>query len=244
MVAVAHAQWSTTSNNIYNTNTGYVGIGKSTPTVELDVLGKVAAEGFQLLNNGWSDNAIQSVYGSSIYELIGTYNAWDPNGVFIAAYNQPNGQSTGVNYQTKNVYIGNPFTGSNYVAVNLVTGGVGIGTTHTNDPNNRLFVETGIRTRQVTVDQATWPDYVFAPSYKLPSLDSVSRYIECHHRLSDMPSADSVAKNGVELGAGEAKLLKKIEELTLYVIELNKKNENLQNEVDELKELVDKKKGR
>jgi len=113
--------------------------------------------------------------------------------------------------------------------VNSQTGNVGIGTLHINDATYKLYVENGIRTRKVVVDQAAWPDYVFQPGYRRPSLDSVARYIQDNHHLPDMPSADSVAKNGINLGDNQAQLLKKIEELTLYVIELRK-------ELDELKQ--------
>jgi len=113
--------------------------------------------------------------------------------------------------------------------VNSRTGNVGIGTLNINDATYKLYVENGIRTRKIVVDQATWPDYVFQPGYHRPSLDSVAQYIQANHHLPGMPSADSVAQNGINLGDNQAQLLKKIEELTLYVIELRK-------EVDQLKQ--------
>jgi len=112
-------------------------------------------------------------------------------------------------------------------------GSVGIGTFNTSDATYRLFVETGIRTRKVTVDQSTWPDYVFKPSYVLPPLSSVATYIRDNGHLPDMPSADSVAKNGVDLGSSQAVLLKKIEELTLYVIQQQKEIDALKKEIRE-----------
>jgi hypothetical protein len=110
-------------------------------------------------------------------------------------------------------------------------GSVGIGTSSTGDAGYKLFVETGIRTRKITVDQATWPDYVFRPGYMLLPLSSVAAYIKDNGHLPDMPSADSVAKNGVDLGSNQAVLLKKIEELTLYVIQQQKEIEALKEEV-------------
>jgi hypothetical protein len=114
--------------------------------------------------------------------------------------------------------------------VNSQTGNVGIGTLHINDATYKLYVENGIRTRKIVVDQAAWPDYVFQPGYHCPSLDSVARYIQDNHHLPDMPSADSVAKNGINLGDNQAQLLKKIEELTLYVIELRKELDALKQQ--------------
>lgn len=103
-------------------------------------------------------------------------------------------------------------------------GNVGIGTTSINDLNYKLFVETGIRTRRVKVDQTGWPDYVFHSTYKLPSLQDLEAYIRKNNHLPDMPSAKEVQENGLDIGDNQAALLKKIEELTLYIIEQEKTN--------------------
>jgi hypothetical protein len=100
-------------------------------------------------------------------------------------------------------------------------GAVGIGTALPG--SNKLAVEGTIGARKVVVTQtAPFPDYVFDRGYRLPSLDSVGRYIEAHHHLSEMPSAESVARSGLDLGDNQTILLKKIEELTLYIIEQDK----------------------
>lgn len=220
--------------------TGNVGIGNSSPQYPLDVYGTVSSSNLLLSNKNpaaGADLTLQATYGTTQFDLVSVHQGWDPKAVYLAGYNASNATASGwTTLATQHVYIGTAaFNNTNYLYVNLMNGGVGIGTTNTNDPNNRLFVETGIRTRKVTVDQATWPDFVFSPGYRLSSLDSLEGYIVANHRLPDMPSADSVAKNGVELGSGEAALLKKVEELTLYMIELNKKNEQLQQEVEALK---------
>jgi hypothetical protein len=110
------------------------------------------------------------------------------------------------------------------------TGNVGIGTTNITDANYKLFVETGIRTRKVKVDQSTWPDYVFYQQYKLPSLIEVESFIKSNNHLPDVPSAAEVEKDGLNLGDNQAVLLKKIEELTLYLIDINKKVDKLTQE--------------
>lgn len=135
-----------------------------------------------------------------------------------------------------------------YLSVST-NGSLGIGTTKNTDANYKLFVETGIRTRKVVVDQVTWPDYVFKPGYSLPTLSSVADYIKLNQHLPDMPSADSVVKAGVNLGDNQAQLLKKIEELTLYTIdqqqqleELKQQNKKMQEQIGMLMKMGAKKK--
>ncbi|WP_214228803.1 tail fiber protein [Pedobacter sp. B4-66] len=101
-------------------------------------------------------------------------------------------------------------------------GDVGIGTT---TPNAKLAVNGKIRAQEIKVETANWPDYVFAKGYQLPSLQETEQYIRDKGHLPGIPSAEEVKANGVDLGEMNAKLLKKIEELTLHLIELEKKNE-------------------
>jgi len=76
----------------------------------------------------------------------------------------------------------------------------------------------------VTVQmQSGWSDYVFEKAYQLPSLTEVKSYIDQNKHLPDVPSADEVAKEGIDLGEMNKILLKKVEELTLYLIEKDKK---------------------
>jgi hypothetical protein len=117
-------------------------------------------------------------------------------------------------------------------------GNVGIGTSNTADINYKLFVESGIRTRKVKVDITAWPDYVFKPTYQLPSLNELEKYLQKNQHLPEVPSATEVEKNGIDLGSNQAILLKKVEELTLYMIDLNKKVEALAKENEELKKKV------
>lgn len=118
-------------------------------------------------------------------------------------------------------------TGNPKMVINN-NGVVGIGNTaglaSGTDPY-KLYVEGGIRTRKLKVDASAtnWPDYVFEPAYSLRSLASLEAFIKANKHLPDVPSADEVGKDGVDVGEVQAALLKKVEELTLYVIELNKK---------------------
>lgn len=79
---------------------------------------------------------------------------------------------------------------------------------------------------------ATWPDYVFAKDYPLPSLNEMELHIKEKGHLSDIPSATEVKAKGIDLGDMNAKLLKKIEELTLHLIEQNKRVEKLENQLN------------
>lgn len=113
------------------------------------------------------------------------------------------------------------------------SGSVGIGTTSINN-TYKLFVEGAIRSRKVKVDQATWPDYVFDFSYRLRSLEEVQQYISQHKHLPDVPSADEIQSEGLDLGETQAVLLRKIEELTLYLIAQDKKIAALEQAVKQL----------
>lgn len=116
---------------------------------------------------------------------------------------------------------------------------IGTGSLYPNAGPYKLFVEGGMRTRKVKVDLVTpWPDYVFEPSYDLRSLGGLEAYIKEFKHLPDVPSADEASKNGVDLGETQAVLLKKIEELTLYVIEQNKRMDAQQKMIEEQQKLL------
>ena len=102
---------------------------------------------------------------------------------------------------------------------------VGIGTMPPSEGIYNLYVAGGILTEEVKVQlKSEWSDYVFSPDYKLRALKDVETYISKNQHLPDMPTSENVKQDGINLGEMNALLLKKIEELTLYVIEL--KNEN------------------
>lgn len=111
-------------------------------------------------------------------------------------------------------------------------GKLSIGTIKSSDPNYKLFVETGIRTRKVKVDQATWPDYVFEEDYPLPTLKEIEKHINEYKRLPEIPSAKEIKSEGLDLGEINKKLLQKIEELTLYLIEQNKRLEAMEKKLE------------
>ncbi len=97
---------------------------------------------------------------------------------------------------------------------------------------------TALFTKATVRLTGTWPDYVFEPTNKLPTLAEVEAYITKHKHLEGVPSAAEVKEKGIDLGDNQTVLLKKVEELTLYMIELNKKVEVLAKENEELKQKV------
>lgn len=98
-------------------------------------------------------------------------------------------------------------------------GYVGIGV---KSPTEKLSVKGKIRAQEIKVDATNWPDYVFVKGYELPPLAETERHIKEKGHLPGIPSAAEVTEKGIELGEMNKKLLQKIEELTLHLIEQNK----------------------
>ena len=105
-------------------------------------------------------------------------------------------------------------------------GNVGIGTI--TPGAYRLAVNGKIRAKEVKVETG-WSDFVFEDDYDLPTLAEVEQFIKVNKHLPEIPSAQEVAENGVNLGEMEAKLLQKIEELTLYIIQQEKRIKQLES---------------
>ncbi|MDI9364930.1 MAG: hypothetical protein QM541_08260 [Flavobacterium sp.] len=132
--------------------------------------------------------------------------------------------------------------GNNYIRGNTIISDLGgtvlIGTNTFPAPSAsyKMVVDGKVGVRKLVVTQlAGWADYVFVPSYKLRPLQDLETYIKQHQHLPDVPSASEVAANGIDLGDNQAVLLKKIEELTLYVIEQNKELQMQKKEIQLLK---------
>jgi trimeric autotransporter adhesin len=117
--------------------------------------------------------------------------------------------------------------------VNTNTGFVSIGATPNpvpTDPQLKLAVNGNIYAQKLTITQQGWADYVFEPTYKLMPLCELEAYINKNKHLPDVPSATDVETKGLDLGENQTILLKKIEELTLYVLELKKEIDTLKLE--------------
>lgn len=124
-------------------------------------------------------------------------------------------------------------------AQNATNGNVGIGTTDTK--GYKLAVNgDAMFTRIKVKTYSTWPDYVFGEDYKLLPLQELEAYVKMHNHLPDVPSAEEVAKEGVDVGEMNKILLQKIEELTLHVIEQDRRNREQEEQIKSLKESIEK----
>lgn len=119
-----------------------------------------------------------------------------------------------------------------------VSGKVQIGDVST-PGSYKLYVQDGILAERfkcaLKSDNTNWSDYVFDKNYKLMSLNKLEEYVKKHHHLPNIPSAEEVYKDGYDLGDMDAKLLEKIEELSLYLLELKKENDAVKKELAKLK---------
>ena len=113
-----------------------------------------------------------------------------------------------------------------FIATN---GSVGIGT-DTPDPFYLLSVNGKIRAKEIRVN-TNWADYVFESKYRLRPLTEVEQFIKKHKHLPGIENAAKLEKDGVDISKMQQKMMEKIEELTLYLIEANKKIEALQKAV-------------
>jgi hypothetical protein len=100
-----------------------------------------------------------------------------------------------------------------------------------------LQVAGTIGSEEVIVS-ATGADYVFQPDYRLTPLNDVSTYIKENHHLPGVPSAAEMEKNGLSLGDMQVKLLAKIEELTLHMIEADQRNDRLEQQNRQLQDRI------
>ena len=210
---------------------GNVGIGTTTPTAKLDVNGNIK---------------VTSSWGSWITGKTGTGGITYDTQLKVDKYHSLLRQKTSsghfVNLGGLRDYFGffgydkdrteNGFDHS--MVMNLSTGNVGIGTLTTG--SHKLAVEGSIGAREIKVEGSGWSDFVFEKNYELPTLENVEKHIKEKGHLQDIPSAKEVEKNGFFLGEMDAKLLQKIEELTLYTIQQEKKIKELEKMVKKLLE--------
>lgn len=197
---------SESESSVNYDKTGMVGIGNVTdPQAKLHILADEGEEATILLETrNWDDGESSSLFLGSSESGI-TANS-----------------SNGMTFHSEGNYIFNS------------GGKVGINTTNFVGDYS-LYVENGIITDEVMVKHPTqWYDNVFEEDYKLRSIHDLNNFIKLNKHLPDIPAEKDVKKNGINLGEMDALLLKKIEELTIYIIQLEKKVESQQKAIDKL----------
>jgi hypothetical protein len=222
-------QWGSTSDGVAVLGRAAIGTGSTASPIS----------GARVIINGkagfWHLKLINTDEAGGKDWLIGTSsNEWGAGaGKFIICDDITNsGNSSFVIDASRNVGIGK--TAPAYKldvngAVNATAAWVGV----TAAPAGYKLAVGGkaVAEEMVVKLQANWPDYVFADTYKLPPLLEIERYIRENKHLPDVPSAETVAEQGLSLGEMNAVLLKKIEEMTLYMIEMKKEIETLKSAV-------------
>ncbi len=192
---------------------GNVGIGTTTPGEKLDVEGRIKAATFLSRRPneqvGWGLKIEQRSDLAGFITLAGRNLTID--------FGWDKALTLGSSHHAQ------------YSGKVLIPGAnVGIGTS---SPTEKLHVNGRIR----ATGQVGWSDFVFYDDYQLPTLAEVEQHIEEKGHLKDIPSEEEVLEHGIDLTEMDSKLLQKIEELTLYLIEQNKKIEHLENEIVRLK---------
>ena len=266
-----------TGNDMYNLNSGNVGIGKPNPTERLDVDGTVKATGLILIDgNQATGRILQSdangnaswvdipATGDDDWTISGN-NIWRQSGnvgiginpsqykfdlvgkmrVNDEIFGNSSGSSSKLTIYGRDdnssgkIEIWNGTAGSSIKLVARANGHIEFFTNSTSRMSiHDEFVELGnpntivglkvhgkIDAEEIEVHVLGWSDFVFGKDYKLKPLNEVEDFIIEHGHLPDVPSETEVLENGINVAAMNALLLQKIEELTLYVIELEKKIE-------------------
>lgn len=218
---------------------GNVGIGTTSPADKLDVKGNIIWNGYnsgnprtaKLGHSGGNYGGIG--YNIDFTATTGLFHRPIPDTSSYLEFSLGGFRFYGNDNQNISTDINLNGGGNNLNLLATITRegnfGIGIAT-----PSNKLDVNGTIHSKEVKVDMSGWPDFVFKKEYNLPNLTEVEKHITEKGHLKDIPNEEEVLKNGLNLGEINAKLLQKIEELTLYAIEQNKKIDNLEKRLEKV----------
>jgi hypothetical protein len=203
-------------------------LSSSNPTVQVESTSATGTTSVILYNNSTAGGLAMSTFGSGYTNASNSANYDRASGASIYT-TSTSGGAGGIGIAARNSAGVITFhTGGNTQRMIIdASGNVGIGAM----PDQKLTVDGTVRAEEVRVEAVTgFPDFVFDESYKLASLEEVEKYIREHKHLPEMPSAAEVKENGLLLAEMNMKLLQKIEELTLHLIELKKEVDQLKSE--------------
>lgn len=224
---------------MFNTGTQYVGMGATSPNglyfFSSTAENTTAPAQYRMVIKTDGNVGIGTIDPQAQLDVQGTFRLGVGGGTgglaYCIGFNRiGNAQLFGTT--PEGLALGGDVTGIDMAI--LPNGNVGIGTAY---PQSKLSVRGNIVAQKVkvTLTSADWPDYVFHKEYKLPSLQEIESYILQHNHLPGIPNAKEIETNGLDLGEMNKQLLKKVEELTLYMIEMDKRNQVLETEVKKLK---------
>ena len=200
------------------TSSGDLGLGTSNPVDKLTVVASMP----EISLRGKVPNQFE---GGRI--RFGEYSNTNDQGAFIHYDASVNIFNIGVHHANTGDDIN-----SDYNAISIIrsSGNVGIGTQAPG--SHKLAVNGTILAKEIKVE-ANWADFVFEDDYQLMKLSDLEKFIEENGHLPEIPTEKEVEENGISLGDMNSKLLQKIEELTLYTIQLQKENKNLQQQQED-----------
>jgi len=184
-----------------------IGIGMTDASSKLQIIGNPSEIGLKYSGDDGKDYIDAGTWGSGASRR-GYFRIKDYSGVNRIVLTAANGNSW--IYTSGNFEIG------------------------TDSPNSKLAVNGTITSKEVKVTLDGWSDFVFNKDYELKDLSEVESFIEEKNHLPDIPSEKEVLENGIQVGEMNAKLLQKIEELTLYLIEQNKEIKVLKEKIEKL----------
>ncbi len=227
----------TMAQNVFPT-TGNVGIGTTTPGAPLVVNGKARilstlSVGLDADGPGFFPVSLNGGDGASLGYTLHNQPTDQKVWALIANGNMFRLLTEADNYGSIREAMVFKRTGLEINSVAFPNGNVSIGTS--NAQGYKLAVNgEAIFTKAKVKEFGNWPDYVFNKDYQLLTLAELEKFIQQNKHLPGIPPATEVQQKGLDLGDNQAALLKKIEELTLYIIEQNKRMENLEKKLNEV----------
>lgn len=215
--------------NQFNFNNGYVGIGVPDPQYKLDVNGKVFLRTYD-----WHNATAYSYLHWASHNLVMGVPAG--NYAVTRLDLRSGGSTQGKLFSEFTMYTANGVDNheakikfnTEYDCWINTSGFIGIGT---ESPQNKLDVRGAIRADEIYVNQVSGADYVFDESYKLRPLSEVKEYVQKNQHLPEIPSADEMQRNGVNMNELQIQLLQKVEELTLYIIQQEQRIQELESQL-------------